>query len=174
MAICLRQARWQWRRWYQGIQLQLRDRLSLQNPYISQTAVILLTTTGLHNKPKHGLLSECKSIWWWWKFKSCDDNKMYVESIDHELNNQSSLLQTCVCIWKHGKETVECINRLRLPNIVKPIILILKACVQGSELNTWEHRAKHPSFGRKGERPASPQGWRFHSGVMESPHMAVI
>ena len=54
-----------------------------------------------------------------------------------------------------------------LPNMVKPIILILKACVQGSELNTWEHRTKHPSFGRKGERPASPQGWRFHSGLKD-------
>ena len=50
--------------------------------------------------------------------------EMTIESIDHESNNQSSLLQTCVCIWKHGKETVECINRLRLPYMVQPITYI--------------------------------------------------
>ena len=43
--------------------------------------------------------------------KSVSDLNIMINSFSSSLPSTLSLFQTCICIWKHGKETVECINR---------------------------------------------------------------
>ena len=45
-----------------------------------------------------------------------DSQAMIMMKLMEITTEMTSLFQTCICIWKHGKEAVECVNRWKKHN----------------------------------------------------------
>ena len=53
-----------------------------------------------------------------------DSQAMIMMKLMEITTEMTSLFQTCICIWKHGKEAVECVNRSKRqkPELFKTIL----------------------------------------------------